>query len=129
MTQCGARSRAGSALRGVVLTACALTSIAEHTSASAARGTCFATSTISPLGGLTRSLSAPVCVARRRIGTALSMCALPAETVVDRADGWIRRQTFGELFKKQEVKDLLQVATPRRFGCAQSYDSFHERRS
>jgi hypothetical protein len=57
------------------------------------------------------------------------MCALPAETVVDRADGWIRRQTFGELFKKQEVKDLLQVATPRRFGCAQSYDSFHERRS
>jgi len=36
------------------------------------------------------------------------MCAAPAETVVDRADGWVRGQTFAELFKKQEVKNLLQ---------------------
>jgi len=37
------------------------------------------------------------------------MCAPPFETVVDRAEGWVRGQTIAELLKKQEVKNLLQV--------------------
>jgi hypothetical protein len=92
-------------LRGVLLLACCLIARAAHQRPVSAH----ALGWVAPLGFLPRSQRPGVCGAGRRSRVGTLMCAPPAETVVDRAEGWVRGQTFGELFKKQEVKNLLKV--------------------